>query len=82
MPELKLNQVTDAETADSSWNWLYKVSSAAALIAGVLVLIAGIDLITTGLQPSTINGWLSLFGNNWLVLLCKLHAGVNGVQLD
>jgi hypothetical protein len=82
MPELKLNQVTDAETADFGWNWLYKVSGAAALIAGVLVLIAGIDLITTGLQPSTIYSWLSLFGNNWLILLFKLHAGVNGVHLD
>jgi hypothetical protein len=82
MPELKLNQVTDAETADLSWNWLYKVGGAAALIVGVLVLIAGIDLIITGLQPSTLYSWLSLFGNNWLILLFTLHAGVNGVQLD
>lgn len=79
MSELELSE--SMENADSRRNWLYKVSSAAALITGVLLLIAGIDPITTGLQ-FIINGWLSWFGNNWLVLLFKLHAGVNGVQLS
>jgi hypothetical protein len=77
-----MNQVTEAKTVDSRWNWLYKVSSAAALIAGGLFLFAVIDLITAVLQPGTLNGWLSLFQNNWLVVLFKLNAGFNGVQFD
>lgn len=77
----KINPVTGVEKNDSSWNWLYKVSGTAALIAGVLVLIGGIDLIITGFRLGTINGWLSIFGNIWLLLLLKLHLGVNGVQL-
>ncbi len=71
-----------AEMVESHWNWLYKVSGAAALITGVLFLIAGINLIAAGLEPSTINGWSSLFGNNWLLLLFSLHAGISGVQPD
>ncbi len=73
---------SNVETADSRWRWLYKIGGAAALIAGVLFLIAVIDLIITGLQPGTTKGWLSLFQNNWLVVLFKLHTGFNGVQSD
>ena len=77
-----MNQTTDPETAGSRWNWLYKAGGTAALITGVLFLIAIIDLINTGFQPGTINGWLSLFQNNWLIVIFKLHAGFNGVQPD
>lgn len=78
----EMNSGDDVEKTDSSWNWLYKVSSAAALITGLLFMIGGIDLIVTGLQLGTITGWLSSFGNIWLLLLFKLHAGVNGVQMS
>jgi hypothetical protein len=77
-----VNQVAHAETADSRWNWIYKVSGVAALILGVLFLVAMMSLITTGLRPGTLNGWLSLFQNNWLVVLFKLNLGFDGVQFD
>lgn len=76
------NQVTDFDAGKTGWKGLYVVSGAAALLAGVLTFIGGIYLITTGLQSSTINSWLSLAGNNWLVVLFQLHAGINGVQLN
>ena len=76
------NQVTDVDAGKTGWKGLYVVSGAAALLAGVLTFIGGIYLITTGLQSSTINSWLSLVGNNWLVVLFQLHAGINGVQLN
>lgn len=76
-----MNQDTNTETADSRWSWLYKISGAAALIAGILLLIAMISLIISVLQPGAINGWLSLFQNNWLIVIFKLQAGFSGVQI-
>lgn len=67
-------------TTNSNGNWVYKFSSAAALSVGILLLTAVIDLILTVLQPGIKNGWLSLFQNNWLVIIFKLHAGFNGIQ--
>jgi len=43
-------------------------------------MAAFIDFIIASLQPGTTGGLLSLFGNNWLVTLFKLHAGVSGAQ--
>jgi len=77
-----VNRVVNAKTAESRWNWLNQVSGAASLILGVLFLIAMTSLFTAGLQPGTINGWLSPFQNNWLVVLFKLNAGFDGVQFD
>ena len=77
-----MNRIVNAEFAESRWNWLYQVSGVASLILGVLFLIAMTSLFTAGLQPSTINGWLSPFQNNWLVVLFKLNAGFDGVQFD
>jgi len=77
-----VNRIVNAETAESRWNWLYQVSGVASLILGVLFLIAMTSLFIAGLQPSTINGWLSPFQNNWLVVLFKLNAGFDGVQFD
>jgi hypothetical protein len=77
-----VNRIVNAETAESRWNWLYQVSGAASLILGVLFLIAMTSLFAAGLQPGTINGWLSPFQNNWLVVLFKLNAGFDGVQFD
>jgi len=77
-----VNRIVNAEFAESRWNWLYQVSGVASLILGVLFLIAMTSLFTAGLQPSTINGWLSPFQNNWLVVLFKLNAGFDGAQFD
>ena len=77
-----MNRIVNAEFAESRWNWLYQVSGVASLILGVLFLIAMTSLFTAGLSPSTINGWLSPFQNNWLVVLFKLNAGFDGVQFD
>ena len=68
------NQVPDAEIADSRWISLYRVGGAAALMVAVLFLIAIIDLVTADLRTGTI------FQNNFLVLIFKLHAGFSGVQ--
>ena len=76
------NQVTSTETTDSRWSWLYKIGGAAALIAGMLLLIGMISLIASVLQPSTTNGWLSLFQNNWLIVIFKLHAEFSGIHAD
>jgi len=70
------SKVTDAETAESRWHWLYKVGGAAALIVLVLFLIGIIGIITTT------NGWFTPFQNNWLLVLFKLNAGFSGVQPD
>jgi hypothetical protein len=77
-----MNPLTDAESQNFNWNWLYKVSGAAALILGLLFLAAIISLIAASLQHGTINAGLSLFQNNWLVVLFKLNAGFDGVQFD
>ncbi len=75
-----MNQVTDAETANSRWRWLYKIGGGAALIVLVLFLVGIIGIITVGLQPTTTNGWFTPFVNNWLIVLFKINAGFNGVQ--
>ena len=77
-----MNQVTNAKTVDSRWSWLYKISGAAALIAGMLLLIGMISLIASVFQPGAINGWLSLFQNNWLIVIFKLHAEFSGIHAD
>ena len=68
------NQVTDDKTVRPRWSWLYKISGAAALLAGVLLSIGAIQLIAAILQPGAQNVWSSLLGDNWLVLIFKLHA--------
>ncbi len=71
MSPLKLNQVTDAETADSRWNWLYKVGGAAALITVVLIPIQIIVFIASP-PPSTAIDYFTLFQNNRLLGLMGL----------
>jgi len=48
----------------------------------MLLLIGMISLIASVLQISTINGWLSPFQNNWLVVIFKLHADFSGIHAD
>ena len=71
----KMNRVINSETADSRWNSLYKISGIAALIAGVLFLVAVIGLIIIGPLPGRNTSWLVLFHDNWLAVIFKLHAG-------
>jgi hypothetical protein len=59
-----MNPLADAESKIFNWNWLYKVSGAAALILGLLFLAAMMRLVTVNLQPGAINEWLSLFPDN------------------
>ncbi len=77
-----MNQLADSETTDTAWKGLYRVSGVAALMAGLLFLAALIDLFISGLVPGAATTWLSLLGNNWLVVLFKLNAGFNGVPYD
>ena len=76
------NQPTNTKTVQSRWSWLYKTSGAAALIAGMLLLIGMISLIDSVLQLGTMNDWLSLFQNNWLIVIFKLHAEFSGIHAD
>jgi len=71
MSQLKLNQVTDAETADSRWKGLYKVGGVAALIIAVL-LLCEIIVFSVWPQPNTVMGYFELFQENWLVGLLDL----------
>jgi len=41
----KLKQVTDTDTTDSRWNWLYKVAGMAALLTAVLIVVQMIVFI-------------------------------------
>ncbi len=77
-----MNHVTDVATADSRWDWLYKVGGAAALIVFILFLIGIIGIITIGPQPATTNGGFTPFQNNWLVVLFKLNVEFSGVHRD
>ena len=70
-----MNQVTDAETANSRWRWLYKVGSASALVLLLLFLSGVISIL------NIVNGWLTPFLDNWLVVLFKVNAGFSGAQL-
>jgi len=77
-----IDQTTNTRDTDSHLNWLYKISAAAALIVGILLLIAMISQITAALKPGSTNGWLLSFQNNWLVVIFELHAGFGGVDTD
>jgi len=51
------------ETAESRWNWLYKIGGAAAMFGVAIYLIHLIVFIVWG-QPETALGWFTLFQNN------------------
>jgi len=72
----QMNQVTDAETADSTWKSLYRVGGAAALIAGVIFrrnLGPEISLISGHAPPVTVIDWFTLLQNNKLLGLFLLN---------
>lgn len=66
-----MNQVTDIETADSRWKSLYKVGGVAALTM-LVIMIAQIIIFIAWPPPSTIEGYFTLFQNNWLLGLLSL----------
>lgn len=66
-----MNQVIDAENADSRWKGLYKVGGVAALIIVVLIPIQAIVFIAWP-PPSTVIGYFTLFQNNKLLGLLDL----------
>jgi hypothetical protein len=53
------------ETADSRWNWLYKIGGAGALFGVAVIPIQLIVFIAWG-QPDTAIGWFNLFQSNTL----------------
>ena len=61
-----MNQVTNAETADSAYKSLYKLGGAAALIVVVLTLSEVIGLAFYP-QPGTVSDWFVLFQSNRLI---------------
>ncbi len=72
MSQLKQNQLTDVEIADSNWKSLYKFGGAAALIVAVLFPIEIIVMIAYPL-PSTVIGYFTLFQSNRLIGLLDLY---------
>ena len=66
-----MNQVTNAETADSTYQSLYKIGGAAALIAAVLIL-GDVVVLAIYPQPNAISDWLILFQSNSIVGLLDL----------
>lgn len=61
-----MNQVTNAEAADSAYKNLYKLGGAAALIVAVLTL-SEVIVFALDPPPSTVRGWFILFQTNWLM---------------
>ena len=73
MSQLELNQVPDAETADSRWHLLYKVGGAAALFSVVIIPIQIIVYIASP-PPDTAIGWFNLFQDNKLLGLLAFEV--------
>ena len=66
-----MNQIIDAKTEDSAWKSLYRVGGAAALITLVLIPIQIVIFIAWP-PPSTVDGYFTLFQDNWLLGLLNL----------
>jgi len=66
MSQLKQNPLIGVETANSSWNWLYRVAGVATLISLVIIPIQIIVFIVSP-PPTTAIGWFTLFQNNKLL---------------
>ena len=64
------------------WNNLYKVSSAIALILGILFFVTAIGFIISIIWIDRNNGWYSLSQSNWLIVIFKLHAGLINIHDD
>jgi hypothetical protein len=64
MSQLKAEQVTDAETADSGWKGLYTAGGAAALMQLVCTLAIIIIAFTLGPKPGTADEYFTILQND------------------
>jgi hypothetical protein len=82
--QLQVNHREDAytQTAESNRKSLYLAGSVAALMAGLLLLLAMISLVSSAIQPGVMIGWLLPFQDNWLIVIFKLHAGFGDTQIN
>ncbi len=62
----QLKQVTDTNTTDSRWHWLYKVAAMSALVTAVLIVVQMIVFIIWP-PPSTAIDYFKLFQDNALL---------------
>jgi hypothetical protein len=62
----QLKQVTDTNTTDSRWHWLYKVAGMSALVTAVLIVVQMIVFIIWP-PPSTAIDYFKLFQDNALL---------------
>lgn len=66
-----MSQVANAETADSTYQSLYKTGGVAALIAAVLI-VGDVVILAIYPQPKAISDWFILFQSNSIVGLLDL----------
>jgi hypothetical protein len=70
-----VEQTPQVDIKPSQNHWLPKISAAAALLTGIMMLFALISLVAG-------KSILSSFENNWLVILFKINAGYEGFSFD
>ncbi len=68
------------EAVDLAWARLERTSGVAALVTELILLIGAICFAVMLFQPGAVPEWVSLAQDNWLIVLVKLHAGIEGVQ--
>ena len=74
MSQSKANQVADAHSAESSWQWLYTVAGATALTMVVHIPLTMVIYIASP-PPETVIGFFTLFQNNRLLGLMGMDLG-------
>jgi len=67
----RMDRLTDTEAADSRWKGLYKFGATAAL-AMLVLMAAQIIIFIVWPPPDTIEGYFTLFENNWFLGLLSL----------
>ena len=70
-PSRQMAQIIGGETTDPRWKGLYKASGAAVLVSVALIPIQIIIFIAWP-PPSTVEGFFTVFQNNWLLGLLSL----------
>lgn len=71
MSIINQNQITDAETPDSSWKSLSQVGGIAVIIMFILIPIQSFIFIASP-PPTTVIDYFALFQKNWLLGLLDL----------